>query len=97
MLRGGTLSACAMAGTAVFRIVVSSDSMKNPTATSHGTSRLAVSLKGFSLLGAGKRPIHDELSFGDQPAQMGLVVKAFGVNLVNILRSRGPCREPAGA
>ena len=29
-----------MAGTAVFRIVVSSDSMKNATATSHGRSRL---------------------------------------------------------
>jgi hypothetical protein len=29
-----------MAGTAVFRIVVSSDSMKNATATSHGNSRL---------------------------------------------------------
>jgi hypothetical protein len=29
-----------MAGTAVFRIVVSSDSMKNATATSHGKSRL---------------------------------------------------------
>ena len=29
-----------MAGTAVFRIVVSSDSMKNATATSHGNNRL---------------------------------------------------------
>jgi hypothetical protein len=29
-----------MAGTAVFRIVVSSDSMKNATATSHGSNRL---------------------------------------------------------
>jgi hypothetical protein len=28
-----------MAGTAVLRIVVSSDSMKNATATSHGSSR----------------------------------------------------------
>src|ERR1700692_4794076 len=36
MLSGGTLSASEMAGTAVFRIVVSSDSMKNATATSHG-------------------------------------------------------------
>ena len=40
MLSGATLSASAMAGTAVFRIVVSSDSMKNATATSHGNSRL---------------------------------------------------------
>ena len=29
-----------MAGTAVLRIVVSSDSIKNATATSHGRSRL---------------------------------------------------------
>ncbi len=40
MLSGATFSASAMAGTAVFRIVVSSDSMKNATATSHGKSRL---------------------------------------------------------
>jgi hypothetical protein len=40
MLSGATLSASAMAGTAVFKIVVSSDSMKNATATSHGNSRL---------------------------------------------------------
>jgi hypothetical protein len=33
-----------MAGTAVFRMVVSSDSMKNPTATSQGSNRLAVAL-----------------------------------------------------
>ncbi len=45
MLSGGTLSACAMAGTAVFRMVVSNDSMKKPTATSHGSNRLAVSLR----------------------------------------------------
>jgi hypothetical protein len=32
-----------MAGTAVLRIVVSSDSMKNATATSHGKRRLEVS------------------------------------------------------
>ena len=36
MLRGETWSAAEMAGTAVFRMVVSSDSMKNATATSHG-------------------------------------------------------------
>jgi hypothetical protein len=34
------LRASEMAGTAVFRIVVSSDSIKNATATSHGSSRL---------------------------------------------------------
>src|SRR5580704_16914697 len=40
MLSGVTFSACEIAGTAVFRIVVSSDSMKNATATSHGKSFL---------------------------------------------------------
>ena len=42
MLSGATPRAAEMAGTAVLRIVVSSDSMKNATATSHGRSRLAV-------------------------------------------------------
>ena len=41
---GATLSAAAMVGTAVFRIVVSSDSMKNATATSQGNRRLAALL-----------------------------------------------------
>src|SRR5580698_10035487 len=42
MLSGATPSASAIAGTAVLRMVVSSDSMKNATATSHGSSlRLA--------------------------------------------------------
>jgi hypothetical protein len=40
MLSGVTLRAAEIVGTAVFRIVVSSDSMKNATATSHGNSRL---------------------------------------------------------
>lgn len=39
MLSGAMRSAAAMVGTAVFRMVVSSDSMKNATVTSHGTSR----------------------------------------------------------
>src|ERR1043165_8149630 len=39
MLSGATASAFAMAGTAVFRIVVSSDSMKKATATSQGNNR----------------------------------------------------------
>src|SRR5580698_1695880 len=42
MLRGATCSAAAIVGTAVLRIVVSSDSMKNATAISHGSSRLLV-------------------------------------------------------
>ena len=44
MLNGGISRAFAIAGTAVFRIVVSSDSMKKPTATSHGSSRLAAAV-----------------------------------------------------
>jgi hypothetical protein len=40
MFKGETWSAAEMAGTAVFRMVVSSDSMKNATATSHGKTRL---------------------------------------------------------
>jgi hypothetical protein len=40
MLSGATFNASEMAGTAVLRIVVSRDSMKNATATSHGKSRL---------------------------------------------------------
>ena len=40
MLNGATFNASEIAGTAVFRIVVSSDSIKNATATSQGKSRL---------------------------------------------------------
>ena len=40
MLNGATLRAAAMTGAAVFRMVVSSDSIKNATATSHGSNRL---------------------------------------------------------
>jgi hypothetical protein len=43
MLSGATWRAAEMAGTAVFRMVVSSDSMKNATATSHGRRRLEAS------------------------------------------------------
>jgi hypothetical protein len=42
MLRGVTLRAAEIEGTAVFRIVVSSDSIKKATATSHGNRRLLV-------------------------------------------------------
>src|ERR1700684_3262953 len=44
MLSGETPRAAEMAGTAVLRIVVSSDSMKNATATSQGKRRLAASV-----------------------------------------------------
>src|SRR6476661_10896997 len=40
MLSGATFNAAAIVGTAVLRIVVSSDSMKKATAISHGSSRL---------------------------------------------------------
>ena len=40
MLKGATFNAAAIVGTAVFRIVVSNDSMKNATATSHGSNAL---------------------------------------------------------
>src|ERR1022692_4868507 len=46
MLRGAIRSASAIVGTAVFRIVESSDSMKNATATSHGSSNFADSIGG---------------------------------------------------
>ena len=39
MLRGPTWRAAEMAGTAVLRMVVSSDSMKKATATSQGSRR----------------------------------------------------------
>ncbi len=44
MLSGATWSASAMVGTAVLRMVVSSDSMKNATATSHGRIRFTAAL-----------------------------------------------------
>ena len=50
MFRGTTPSACAIVGTAVFRIVVSSDSMKKATATSQGSSRFADSLGSDALM-----------------------------------------------
>src|ERR1700689_981185 len=106
MLSGCTLSACAMAGTAVLRIVVSNDSMKKPTATNHGSRRLAVSLRTIlsrackrSSAGSGarERRVDDLLRLGDQPVQMGGVVKALGVDLVDVLGPGRPRREPAAA
>jgi hypothetical protein len=55
MLRGVTASACDIAGTAVFKIVVSSDSMKNATATSHGSTRFMERGWPDALLGDGNR------------------------------------------
>ena len=62
MLSGETTRAAEIAGTAVLRIVVSNDSMKNAIATSHGKSRLAASeamaegSDGFVLMVAGSSP-----------------------------------------
>src|SRR5271168_1353349 len=103
MLSGGTCSACAIAGTAVLRMVVSKDSMKKPTATSHGSSRLAVvdkvfcSGSGNADLSGRKRRIDDVLRFADQPLQVRIVVKTFRVDLVDILRARRTRREPSAA
>jgi hypothetical protein len=52
MLRGATPSAEEMAGTAVLRIVVSSDSIKKATATSHGKNRLEASEGSNEIGGA---------------------------------------------
>jgi hypothetical protein len=43
MLSGPTPSAVAMVGAAVLRMVVSSDSIRKATATSHGSNRRVVS------------------------------------------------------
>ena len=48
---GTTFSAAAIVGTAVFRIVVSSVSIKKATATSHGNSRLPATLGKRGLNG----------------------------------------------
>jgi hypothetical protein len=48
MLSGAMCRAAAIVGTAVFRMVVSSDSMKNATATSQGSS-LFTSVRLISL------------------------------------------------
>ena len=48
MASGPTWSASATAGTAVFRIVVSSDSMKKATATSQG-NKVVLALEGTGL------------------------------------------------
>src|SRR6185503_2329515 len=53
MLSGATWSAAAIAGTAVFRMVVSSDSIKTAMATNHGRSRLTESLGVDNCCGNG--------------------------------------------
>ena len=73
MLSGATWSAAAMVGTPVFRIVVSSDSMKNATAINHGSRRLLesategggegapVALGGITFVGGGGVGIYDRV------------------------------------
>src|ERR1700684_3610428 len=55
MLSGTTCNALAIAGSAVLRIVVSSDSMKNATATSHGSTRFADTVRAG--VGIGRRGV----------------------------------------
>lgn len=56
-----------MAGTAVFRIVVSSDSIKNATATNHGKSRLL--------------EVDDEDGTADELAELVALGELGGMNL----------------
>src|SRR5450631_3180195 len=106
MLSGGISSAWAIAGTAVFRMVVSNASMKNPTATNQGNSRLAVALgcvswragKGRSRgSGACECRVDDDLRLGKQFLQMCRIAEALGVNFVDIFGPRGPRCEPTAA
>src|ERR1700761_4208846 len=94
MLSGGTPSACAITGTPVLSTVVSSDSMKKPTATNQGSSFLAVAEGGLLSLG-GEGGIDHGLRLRDEPVQMLAVVEAFRIDLVDVLRARGARREPA--
>jgi hypothetical protein len=55
MLSGAAPRAPAIAGTAVFKMVVSNDSMKNATATSHGKSRLLEVCNETVVLGLAMR------------------------------------------
>jgi hypothetical protein len=73
MLSGATWSAAAIVGTPVFRIVVSSDSMKNATAMSHGSNRLlepasesceegsSIGLGGLTFVGLGCIGLRDRV------------------------------------
>src|SRR5579864_4348739 len=63
MLSACTPKACEMAGTAVLRMVVSSDSMKKATATSHGSKFLT-----DPLCGCGSGPSCDCCIFGSSRA-----------------------------
>src|SRR5271156_3097099 len=80
MFRGEMARALAMTGTAVFRILVSIDSMKKATATSQGSIRLMAS--GEDVWGAGK----------EEPGDIRAVAAA---SLEQVFRLSEP-REDAG-
>src|ERR1039457_2206847 len=93
MLSGCTPSAWEMAGTAVFRMVESSDSMKNATATSQGRRRLADSVSLRS--GACDRCIHDDLRVAQYPLQMVLAAKALAIDFIDVLGAGWTHGKPA--
>src|SRR5208283_859296 len=93
MLSGATPRARAIAGTAVFRIVVSSASMKNATATSHGSSRFADPARPVS--GACDGCIHDDLRFAQDSLQVFAAAEAFAVDFVDVFGAGGPRGKPA--
>jgi hypothetical protein len=62
MLSGVTCRAVEMVGTAVLRIVVSSDSMKNATATNHGRRRL-LAAAGWGVKGTALEVLSEFISF----------------------------------
>jgi membrane associated rhomboid family serine protease len=65
MSSGVTCITCAIVGTAVFRMVVSSDCMKKATATSHGSRRLVVPVSGAVVETSGDMviPLYDNDPF----------------------------------
>jgi hypothetical protein len=81
MLSGATLSASAIAGTAVLRMVVSSDSMKNATATSQGKSRFVEAGMRTSSRGTLTRLTDSRYSNVDLNVYFG----AYPLNLVLII------------
>src|SRR5271156_3243819 len=95
MASGVTLSASEIAGTAVLRIVVSNDSMKNATATSQGRRRLleARGADGFGVVPM--RLIREaQLSLQHKPTQPPQLVRLHGRRKVRALVFCGPSTIP---
>src|SRR5258708_4031221 len=90
MLSGDTPSACAMVGTAVFKIVVSSASMKKATATSHGDRRLP---EGSGNARLGDATMHEGKEFGLVCRSSGTRVGSPGHGLCACIRRIRP-RQP---